>query len=133
MNEVLIDTDVLSEFLRGNSTVVANVENYLDIHENINISIISYYEVLNGLLYKDARKQLQKFEQFAQLNNILPLSIQSVRSSADIYADLRAKGKEIGHTDTLIAGIAIINEMTLVTNNQKHFKRIKGLKLENWV
>ncbi len=49
-----------------------------------------------------------------------------------IQADLRKKGAEIGHTDTLIAGIAITSDLQLVTNNTNHFKRIKGLNLENW-
>ncbi|MBL7729521.1 MAG: hypothetical protein JNM68_17625 [Dinghuibacter sp.] len=49
-----------------------------------------------------------------------------------IQADLKRKGIPIGHTDTLIAGIAISNKLQLVTNNTEHFKRIKGLKIANW-
>jgi predicted nucleic acid-binding protein len=52
--------------------------------------------------------------------------------AAKIQAELRKKGKEIGHTDTLIAGIAIASNLELITNNTEHFKRIKGLKIANW-
>lgn len=52
--------------------------------------------------------------------------------AAVIQADLRKKGTEIGHTDTLIAGISITRELQLVTNNTSHFKRIKGLDIANW-
>jgi tRNA(fMet)-specific endonuclease VapC len=45
---------------------------------------------------------------------------------------LKIKGETIDDIDLLIAGIAIENEMTLVTNNVNHFGRIIGLKLENW-
>jgi len=54
------------------------------------------------------------------------------KTSAIIQADLRKKGTEIGHADTLIAGIAITSELQLITNNTNHFKRIKGLKIDNW-
>ena len=54
------------------------------------------------------------------------------KTAAIIQVDLRKKGTEIGHTDTLIAGIAITSELQLVTNNTAHFKRIKGLEITNW-
>lgn len=76
----------------------------------INLSIITYYEILNGLLYKDAKKQLAKFEEFVELNKVIPLTIRMAKTAATIQADLRKKGAEIGHTDTLIAGICITSE-----------------------
>ncbi len=99
---------------------------------HINLSIITYYEILNGLLYKDAKKQLKRFEDFVTLNNVIPLTSPMAEKAAKIQAELRKKGKEIGHTDTLIAGIAIASNLELITNNTEHFKRIKGLKIANW-
>lgn len=132
MKPALIDTDILSEFLRGHEKVVAHVDDYLKEFGHINISIITYYEILNGLLYKDAKKQLEKFEAFVKLNRVIPLTVKTARSAATIQADLRKRGAEIGHTDTLIAGIALTNKMQLVTNNVNHFKRVKGLNVVNW-
>jgi len=66
MKPSMLDTDILSEFLRGNSKVINYVDEHLNIYGFINISIISYYEILNGLLYKDAKKQLVKFEEFIE-------------------------------------------------------------------
>jgi predicted nucleic acid-binding protein len=83
-------------------------------------------------LYKDAKKQLAKFEKFVEFNNVIPLTLRTVRVSATIQAKLRKKGAEIGHTDTLIAGIAIANQMQLITNNTDHFKRVNGLQIANW-
>ena len=57
----MLDTDILSKFLRGNPKVIAKVNEYLDKYGYINLSIITYYEILNGFLYKDARKQLTRF------------------------------------------------------------------------
>ena len=132
MSPSMLDTDILSEFLRGNEKVVKNVDEYLLEFGFVNLSIITYYEILNGLLYKDAKKQLKKFESFVTLNNVLLLTLKSTKLAANIQADLRKKGREIGHADTLIAGIAIANKLQLVTNNTDHFKRIKGLQLANW-
>lgn len=42
-------------------------------------------------------------------------------------------GKVIGHNDVLIAGIALEQDMVLITNNTSHFNRIDGLSLDNWI
>ena len=132
MKQSMLDTDVLSEFLRGNPKVINKVDEHLQEYGFINLSIITYYEILNGLLYKDARKQLTRFEEFVALNKVIPPTLRMAKTAAVIQADLRKKGTEIGHTDTLIAGIAITSELQLVTNNTDHFKRIKGLEITNW-
>ena len=58
-------------------------------------------------------------------------------AAADRFAELRAKlerdGTPIGVFDTMIAGHALALKATLVTNNRKHFQRVKALKIENWV
>jgi len=132
MTPAMLDTDILSEFLRGNQKVLENVERYLDEYDSVNISVITYYEIQNGLLYKDAKKQLAKFEEFVNLNNVIPLTIPMAKKAAEIQAYLRNKGTIIGHTDTLIAGIAMTNNLQLITNNTEHFKRVKGIDLDNW-
>ncbi len=132
MKPSMLDTDILSEFLRGNLNVIAKVDEHLKEFGFISLSIITYYEILNGLLYKDARKQLSRFEDFVELNKVIPLTLRTAKIAASIQADLRKKGTEIGHTDTLIAGTAIASEMQLITNNTDHFKRIKGLEIANW-
>lgn len=132
MRPSLLDTDILSEFLRGNQKVITRVDEHLQEYGFISLSIITYYEILNGLLYKDATKQMDRFEEFVKLNKVIPLTLRMAKISAAIQADLRKKGTEIGHADTLIAGIAIASELQLVTNNTDHFSRIKGLEIANW-
>lgn len=132
MKPSMLDTDMLSEFLRGNIKVIEKVDEHLKEYGFVSLSIITYYEILNGLLYKDARKQLSKFEDFVELNKVIPLTKRMAKIAANIQADLRKKGTEIGHTDTLIAGIAIASELQLITNNTDHFNRIQGLEIANW-
>lgn len=132
MKAAMLDTDILSEFLRGNPRVIEKVTEHVNGYGFISLSIITYYEILNGLLYKDARKQLVKFEEFVSLNKVISLTLPMAKAAATIQAELRKKGSEIGHTDTLIAGIAITSNLQLITNNTDHFNRIKKLEIANW-
>jgi len=75
---------------------------------------------------------MTKFEEFAKLNKVIPLTLKTVKISANIQSDLRKRGLQIGHTDTLIAGVAMASELQLVTNNIAHFERIEGLAIDNW-
>ena len=53
--------------------------------------------------------------------------------AAEIYADLKADGSLIGDADILIAAMAMVNDLVVVTNNESHFNRIKDLQVENWL
>jgi tRNA(fMet)-specific endonuclease VapC len=127
-----LDTDILSLYFRGDSKVVQKVKEYLKEYDQLNISIISYYEINGGLKFKKAERQLKEFEDFVNNNNIIYISEDSAKIAGGIYANLRSKGITIGTSDILIAGIAMENGLTLVTNNEKHFEPIQGLKIENW-
>jgi tRNA(fMet)-specific endonuclease VapC len=132
VTESLVDTDILSFYFKGDQKVVDKFNDYLREFDIINISIITYYEILGGLKFKKAERQIKEFEEFVTNNTIIHISEESAKISGDIYADLRQKGITIGTSDILIAGIAIENELTLITNNERHYESIKGLKLENW-
>jgi len=133
LNQVLIDTDTLSFFFRGNENVVNKLQEYLTYYDKINISIISYYEILSGLRFRDSKKILKSFIDFTEQCSILPLTKESTEISSDIYANLRKQGNPINDMDLLIAGIAVSNEMILVTHNSKHFNRIENLDIEDWI
>jgi len=132
MNRALIDTDILSYYFKGDEIVVRNFESYLQYYDLIEISLITYYEIIGGLLAKNALKQLTIFEEFVAENLVLPMSEKSAKISAELYSTLRQSGNIVDDIDLLIAGIAIENDMILVTNNESHFKKIPGLKIENW-
>jgi len=132
VTESLVDTDILSFYFKGDQKVVGKFNDYLKEFDVINISIITYYEILGGLKFKKAEKQIKEFEEFVNNNTIIHISEESAKISGDIYADLRLKGITIGTSDILIAGIALENELTLITNNERHYDPIQGLKIENW-
>ncbi|MCF8372481.1 MAG: type II toxin-antitoxin system VapC family toxin [Bacteroidales bacterium] len=134
MTNYILDTDIISYYLKGYETVTNNVQNYLSqtSKKRLTFSEITYFEILAGLEYKMAFKQIETFKQFASKSLILKLSYPSLQKSASFFGSLKRKGIIIGTPDLLIAGVANVNDLTLVTNNQKHFEPIEGLKTVNW-
>jgi tRNA(fMet)-specific endonuclease VapC len=132
MKQALIDTDILSFFFRGQPHVVQRFETYTAENTRINISILTYYEILSGLKHRDAQSQLASFAEFAAQCYIAPLTEQSVSLSADLYASLRAQGTPLDDIDILIAGIALANDWVFVTRNRRHFDRVTSLQIEDW-
>jgi tRNA(fMet)-specific endonuclease VapC len=75
--------------------------------------------------------------QTALLEFILPFEILDFSyNAASFYGrirkELKDKGQPISDMDMLIAAVAMANELSIVTNNEKEFRRISGLKVENW-
>jgi predicted nucleic acid-binding protein len=132
LDKALIDTDILSYFLNGDKKVTANVQEYLVHYDKLLFSQITYFEILAGLEYKQASRQISKFQLFASKCSILSLSENSLNVSAKVYGELRRKGIQIGTPDLLIAGIAIDQNLILVTNNDKHYRPIERLTLIKW-
>lgn len=130
---VLLDTDTLSAILRRNPVVTAKAQNYLRSHRHFTFSIITRYEILRGLKARHATKQQAAFDRFCAASTLLPLSDAIVVRAAEIYADLYQRGELIGDADILIAATTSVEGYGLVTNNERHFERIKGLNIDNWL
>ncbi len=131
MKPVLVDTDILSLFLRGQQAVVEHFRAYLAERDQINF-IITYYEIVSGLRHRDAHRQLEGFKEFRHHNRLLPLTTNACDIAAELYALLRKAGTPLDDIDLLIAGIAMENDMIIATRNTQHFSRIDGLEIENW-
>ena len=97
------------------------------------VSMVTVYELFCGAEKSQAPAQeRQKVERF--VSAIIELSFDRVaaEAAARIRADLERQGQPIGPYDLLIAGHALANGLTLVTNNVQEFQRVSGLKLETW-
>lgn len=123
---------MLSLFFKNHPRVTASFHAYISQYRKINLSIITYYEIVSGLKHRDASNKLTTFLEFVSQNTVLPLTEDSATISAEHYATLRKKGTPLDDIDLLIAGIALSNNLTLVTRNTKHFTRITGLTLDDW-
>ena len=67
-----------------------------------------------------------------QENELISIRKETVQKAAEIYAYLKKGGILIEDADILIASIALVEDLVLVTDNIRHFERIKGLEIENW-
>ena len=129
----LIDTDILSAIMRGTPSATTQARSYLEIHRQFTFSVITRYEVLRGLLAKNAAKQLAAFDQLCAASRILPVTDPVVVQAASIYADLSRRGDLINDADILIAATAVAHGLVVVTNNESHFRRVPRLQVENWL
>jgi len=118
VTEAIVDTDILSFYFKGDGKVIERFGEYLKEFGQINISIVTYYEIIAGLKFKNAERQIREFEDFINDNNIINITEESAKISGDIYADLRQRGIMIGTSDILIAGITIENGFD-VNNEQR--------------
>lgn len=129
----LLDTDTLSLIMRRQPVVLKTAAVYLKVHKRFSFSLITRYEILRGLLAKDASAQITRFEQFCMTSQIFPINDAVVQQAASIYTDLYRRGELINDADILIAATAQTHNLTLITNNRSHFQRIAGLTVANWL
>ena len=72
------------------------------------------------------------FEIFCKHIHVIPITDADFMQASQIYANLRRDGRLIEDADIFIGASALNNNAILVTNNEEHFSRIAGLKIENW-
>lgn len=133
MPAALLDTDTLSEVMRARDPQVQRAaREYLADHRSFTFSIITRYEILRGLKAKGATRQVAAFEQRCERSRVLPLTDDIIVRAADVYADLYRDGHLISDADILIAATALVHGLTLVTENQAHFQRIRNLRIASW-
>lgn len=128
----LLDTNIMSELMRGPGNKVAQVVAKIG-PEEVCTSII----VAGELKFGAAKRRSEKLT--ANLEKVLnAITIEDFKAPADAaYAELRATlekaGTPIGQMDMLIAAHALALEATVVTANEREFSRVPGLKVENWM
>ncbi len=120
---VCIDSDVAIDALHGNYDRITSVKG------TVCVTTQNVFELFKGeFLYGNSRG-LQQLDGFLQHLLVLLPSAKSAQDAAQISANLKQKGLELSDGDVLIAAICLEHNCALLTNNKKHFSRIKGLKL----
>lgn len=127
----VLDTNTLIYFFKGKGKVAQRM--FLEVPANIGVPAIVIYELQTGIAKSNApRKRTQQLNSLMRAITVLPFSTEEAKSSALIRAGLEKKGKPIGPYDVLIAGTAMAHQATLVSHNLEEFKRVEGLKTEDW-
>jgi len=128
-----LDSNIISFYLRGNVSVIENIEKAIIEDHKIVIPPIVYYEVKRGLLLIDATKQMKKLEDFCKLFPVGELGDYLLEEAIKIYVHERKAKRNTEDADIFIAAFCIHNNYILVTDNLKHFQNMAELHSENWV
>ena len=123
--QVLVDSDVLIDFLNGvepQATVIGN----LLTERRLLLSSVSVFELYAGVTGK---RRTVVIDRIVKSTTVLAIGEKEAKTAASIYTDLKRRGRLVGNTDLLIAATAISNDLDLYTRNISHFGRIAGLSL----
>ena len=128
----LLDTNICVYWLKGNEHIEQKV---LSVGiDNIFISFVTVSELYYGA-YKSERvdENLAMMRKLTDRINVIDSDDAISKAFGNLNASLESAGLIIDDADMFIAVCALVHGLTMVTNNTKHFKRIKELKLDNWI
>ena len=128
----LLDTDICIYIINKRpAKVIARVRKFEP--GNLGISVITLSELQKGVSKSLHKKKNQDvLDHFISVFTVLSYEPSDAKAYGEIVANLEEKGQIIGGNDLFIAAHALSRKLTLVTNNEKEFNRVKGLKIENW-
>lgn len=121
---MIIDTDVLIWYMRGNQKAYDLIENLPPFY----ISVITYMELVQGMRNKNELNELRKALRLWQ-TKILYVT-EDISSKALFFMERHYLSHSLEIADALIAATSIVNALTLITGNDKHYKIIKDLELQ---
>ena len=134
--QYLLDTNILIEFMCGTPSVVNKI---IQIgFDKCCTSVLSMHELYYGAYNAKKRSDKCFRQEMDRIERLLTkLTVLSLETKRDVYGNIKysleSKGQIIDEFDMMIAGHAISEGLTVVTNNLKHFDRIPDLKVENWM
>jgi tRNA(fMet)-specific endonuclease VapC len=97
------------------------------------ISVVAYGELVFGEVMSTRRDEAAAhLAALLETLQVLPLPLDAARRYANVRAELQRVGQPIGSNDLWIAAHALAADVTLVTNNEREFRRVPGLRIENW-
>ena len=134
MANYCLDSNVVSDILRGEPSVMNHFNAAKKNKDKIFIPSIVYYEIIRGLKSAGKKRKLLAFQIFYDNAEHLYLDrndLATIDKAADIYVQLH-KGQMIEDNDIYIAAISMVNDCMLVTANTRHFGRVEGLNFVNW-
>lgn len=128
----LLDTDTCIYALKQNAHVLEQLLSKR--REDVALSVITEAELRTGAAKSSSPgKTLRLVENFLGPLTIVEFSSGDAIAYAQVRARLERAGTPIGPLDTLIASQAVARKLTLVSNNEREFRRVTGLPVENWV
>ncbi len=129
----LLDTNTISHIMRQPDGLAAKRADQMGANERLCTSVIVQFELRFGLAKNPSQRLQTSYDVTMAGIDVLPLEASAAADYGRIRALLESKGKPIGANDLLIAAHALALDATLVTDNEAEFRRVPGLKVENWL
>jgi tRNA(fMet)-specific endonuclease VapC len=128
----LLDTNVLSDFVRGEPAVTARLRR--EAPQQLAASVITEMEVEYGLARNPdmAPRVREAMRTLLNAISVLPFEREDARVAAQLRAGLNSQGTPIGAYDLLLAASALRRGLKIVTHNAREFSRVGGLGIEDW-
>ncbi len=127
----LLDTDTCIYAIKQNQSVLQHLLS--TAREDVAVSVITEAELRTGAAKSTSpARTLQRIENFLRPISVLEFTSDDAIAYAAIRAKLERAGTPIGPLDTLIASQAVARKLTLVSNNDREFRRVSGLTIANW-
>ena len=133
MSVFVLDSNILSFYLRQNQQLVQKVHDTLLSGNEVLIGHIVYYEVKRGLMAIKAENRLREFSALCKTLSVGQLDNPILDYAAELYSELKDNKQTVEDADILTAAFCIRHGFTLVTNNTKHFQFMSGLHYCDWV
>jgi tRNA(fMet)-specific endonuclease VapC len=132
MARYILDTDICSYIMKRSHPALLERICSVPIRDQA-VSVVTVAELLYGVKLSARPKQARAaFDAFIRHLEVIEWSADAAEHYADIRANLKLRGEMIGANDLLIAAHARNLKAIMVTNNVREFRRVKGLKVENW-
>ena len=129
----MLDTDICIYTIKRKPSSVVNRLSQLEPGE-LAMSAITFAELVNGAKKsKYVEANMARLNDLSELIDVRPFDRLAALSYGNVRSSLEERGEVIGGNDLLIAAHALSLDWTLVTNNEREFRRVEGLKVENWV
>ena len=129
----LLDTDVFSLMVKGQDEAINTRLQTLEKGDAV-LSVITTGEYFYGVAHAPVSALREKrAKRLIDFFGVLPVDPEVAAIYGSIRADLRAKGTPIGPNDLWLAAHAKAHGLIMVTRNTREFKRVKGLKVEDWL
>jgi len=133
MSKVMLDSDICIYAMKGRPGAAARRLGRFD-PADVFLSCIAAAELWTGVSKSSRRQRSQaELERFLAGMTVLDWPAAAAIRYAFVRAYLELRGSRIGELDLLIAAHALHEDLPLVTNNAKEFRRVPGLKVESWI
>lgn len=128
----VLDTNIITALLRYEAKSIERTARAAAAHAEFLLCPVVFYEILRGLLHRDAQKQRQRLLDYAATFLWDDFTRADWEKSAELWAVLRGQGLQVSDADLLIGVYARQRDAVVVTANEKHFVPL-GVQTENWL